>query len=284
MAGNYLLTYCHIAISFPNEETLVLSVGITSFVLLLLFFILRKRSPIWTRMAEIRRLKLEYINNRLERMKSEKETLWYDNELLKSEFNSRVKSNLDIILRLLAAQSASVKEEAAMDALGLSKSRIKTMFLIHEKIRFSADKELVDVTGFIRDNITYLRSFLQTPPQFNIEFNMEPLELALVKAEPLGMLLNEIITNSLKHAYIGADQGLLRITLRLYPQNILIIISDNGVGLTDGFDIMESPTLGIRLILGLTGQLDAKTEFNADNGLSVKIEIPLEMEDSDNRS
>jgi two-component sensor histidine kinase len=202
----------------------------------------------------------------------DKDLLLKEKEWLLKEVHHRVKNNLQIMISLLNIQSANLKSELAQEAIRNSGRRMYAMSLIHQKLYQSEKMDRIDMGIYIAELAKYLKESFDVESKIQYELSTISLELDIAQAVPLGLILNEIITNSIKHAFPGAKHGKISVVLKEVPfDNYLLVIADNGVGLPKSFDLSESTSLGVRLIQGLTEQIQG--EFNLENSSGTQISI-----------
>lgn len=195
-----------------------------------------------------------------------------DKEWLVKEIHHRVKNNLQIIIGLLQRQSSYIENEEALAVIQNSEHRMQSIALIHQKLYQSDDMALIDMADYIDGFVSYLKEYLD--PQNRLVFlrEVDPIQLDVAQAVPVGLILNEAITNAIKYAFPEDGYGLIKIVLtEINENNYLLIIADNGQGLGRGFNIEECHSLGMKLIKGLSKQLNGSLEIISEKGLTLKI-------------
>ncbi len=204
-----------------------------------------------------------------------------EKEVLLKEIHHRVKNNLQIVSSLLDLQAEYIQEPEILEKLEDSKHRLLAMSLIHETLYQSETLTQVDFSDYIERLATNILFAQSTDcDRIKLEFNLEPVFLNLETAIPCGLLLNELITNSIKHAFPDPLQGKIYIELHYQSaetapnQNqtscqepkIMLKVSDNGIGLPANMDFKETKSLGLTLIHDLTQQLGGNLAINLSNG------------------
>jgi two-component sensor histidine kinase len=209
-------------------------------------------------------------NHSLQDLINSQNKLLKEKEWLLKEIHHRVKNNLQFIISLLNMQSAYLDNDAAISAIRESQSRMYAMSLIHQKLYHSDEIAFIDMVNYIRDMITYLRDSLIREGNVHFDLHLDDIELEAVQAAPVGLILNEAITNSIKYAFPDNTPGIITIKL-LYTETgeILLSIADNGIGLSE--DAKREDSLGMKLITTLSEQLEGKLSISNDNGLHVSI-------------
>jgi two-component sensor histidine kinase len=196
-----------------------------------------------------------------------------EKELLLRELHHRVKNNLQIILSLINLQSNGIKDQEDLEIFRESQSRVKSMAIIHEKLYQSADFASINFEEYIRSLVSYLLSYYSTS-SIQAEIDVEKdIVLNMDTAVPCGLIINELVTNSIKFAFTGKENG--RIYIKLYSDDgfFTMIIGDNGIGLPQGLDIDNPQKLGLQLVRTLIDQLEGKVEFDGKNGTEFKIKF-----------
>ena len=211
-----------------------------------------------------------------------------EKEVLMREIHHRVKNNLQIVSSLLDLQSRYIKDPATLSIFKNSQMRLRSMALIHEKLYQADDLANIDFTRYVSTLVEYLRrSYEGGRSGISIEMDMDDahrksgaVKLTVDAAVPCGLIINEIVTNAMKHAFPAAAAGaagIIRISLKTLPGGLHVLeIGDNGVGLPEDYDISKASSLGMRLIKALaTEQLDGQIEVRNDvgGGLKYKIEF-----------
>lgn len=182
-----------------------------------------------------------------------------EKEVLLQEIHHRVKNNLNIIISLLNLQSSYVSDDAIIDMFTDSQSRIRTMALIHEQLYGSENLARLNFADYVGDLVDHLAMACQTDTAATVELcvNIAPVTLNLETATPCGLILNELITNAFKHAFIDGRSGKISITLTRHDHELHLVVQDDGIGFPPYLDWQNSPTLGLRLVRILARQLEA---------------------------
>lgn len=195
--------------------------------------------------------------------------------LLLKEIHHRVKNNLQIIISLFNLQSNYITDESALKALKEGQNRIKSMALIHERFYQSEGLSKIDFDGYIKRLAENLfMSYNITYDNIKLKIDADKVALDIDTAVPCGLIINELISNSLKYAFDSDVNGEIFIGFKMFQDDLCrLTISDNGKGLKEGFDVENSDTLGMQLVHALTDQLDGKLSVINQNGLHYIIEF-----------
>ena len=202
-----------------------------------------------------------------------------EKDILLSEVHHRVKNNMQVISSLLDLQARSTENPELTEKLNESKSQIRSMAMIHEKLYNSKDFTKIDLDGYVRALSQELfQSYKINPRKIDLIIQTDgDISVDINKAIPCGLILNELISNALKHAFPGDRQGKLQIIMgETKNTEIEIVVRDNGMGLPDDVDIHEPQTTGLYLVNGLVkNQIDGQIEVRRDTGTEFRIKFPL---------
>jgi two-component sensor histidine kinase len=212
----------------------------------------------------------------------------HEKEVLLKEIHHRVKNNLQTISSLLNLQTRLIDDPAARSAFQDSQMRIRSMALIHEKLYQSDSLAEISLRPYIENLVTILfRSYQTEPGRIQLFTHVEDIAVGIDAAVPIGLILNELISNALKYAFSDGQSGSIQIELfRESPETIIFRCQDNGRGLPEGLDITKSKSLGLQLVTSLTRQLEGEVQFECQQGLMVLIKIPhheIEYSEQDRR-
>jgi len=202
---------------------------------------------------------------------TEKDNLLIEKDWLLKEVHHRVKNNLHTVICLLESQELYLENDA-LEALEICQRRIYAMSLIHQKLYQSDDIEMVDMSLYIKEFVQYLADSFGAPAGITIRSVVEPTKLALSQAIPLGLILNEAVTNSFKYAFPGGNTGEIFFGLKKAGLKMELVIADDGIGIQRKVEERETPnTLGIELMKGLTADLDGNITFDTSTGTKISV-------------
>jgi PAS domain S-box-containing protein len=198
----------------------------------------------------------------------------HEKEILLREIHHRVKNNLQIIASLLNLQSRYVKDEATLISIRESQNRVKAMALVHEKLYQSTNLSKIDFDDYVRYLGKNLLSFFDMKGK-GITFTTEirDISLDINTAIPLGLIINELISNSLKHAFPKGKTGKISIAVSRNNHILSIVMKDNGSGIAEGFDWKNATSLGLRLVISLVEQLQGSIELDRHAGTTFTIVV-----------
>jgi len=231
-----------------------------------------------------------FITDISERKKSEKQIKksLEEKELLLKEIHHRVKNNMQIIRSLLSIQSSYIEDQNAIEAFDESEMRIMSMSLVHESLYLSENLSNIDIENYIKKLVETL-IITYDGQKINIKYNIENIKLNIETAIPCGLIINELVTNSIKHAFPAdyicgpANKKFSDFSKMHYPEfqinieftqkqdELILIISDNGVGLPEQILKGKNDHLGLKLVEMLVNQLSGTLKIDNDNGTTLNI-------------
>ncbi len=203
---------------------------------------------------------------------AEKDQLIEEKQWLLKEIHHRVKNNLQIVMSLLNSQAASLQDKAALSAIQESQHRVQAMALIHQKLYQSEGIARIPMKAYIEEVVAFLRDSYMISQKVSFRLAIEPIELDVTLAVPLGLIINEAITNAFKYAFPKDRIGTVSIGLHQDSDAMYkLTIADNGVGLPVGFDPSRSRSLGMKLMHGFSNQIGGKLQVRSQKGLHIKL-------------
>jgi two-component sensor histidine kinase/tetratricopeptide (TPR) repeat protein len=200
-----------------------------------------------------------------------------EKEWLLKEIHHRVKNNLQIVMSLLNSQSAFIDNEIALTAIHDSRHRVYAMSLIHQKLYSTDNVSSINISSYTRELVSYLVDSFDMSRRIRIEYNIEPIILDVGQAVPLGLIMNEAITNSIKYAFPESRPGTISVSLtRIDARHCQLIISDNGIGMPTHISHKKNGSLGMTLMRGLSNNLNGSFSIENRNGTIIKIVFVIE--------
>ena len=196
-----------------------------------------------------------------------------DKEVLLKEIHHRVKNNLQVISSLLDLQAQHFSDDRIRAAFTDSQNRIRSMALIHELLYSSTDLAQIDMGEYIQDlAMSLFSSYGDEISDVALQTDITSVVLDVDQAMPCGFIVNELVSNALKYAFVDGRKGVLFIGLSGGSgDSIEMVVRDNGVGLPPGFDCQQSTSLGLRLVHTLVQQLRGKLQMVGDGGVEFKV-------------
>ncbi|MBD2461224.1 PAS domain S-box protein [Oscillatoria sp. FACHB-1407] len=199
-----------------------------------------------------------------------------EKEVLLKEIHHRVKNNLQIVSGLLQLQAQGLTDPNIINALQESQSRIESMSLIHKKLYTSVDLGQIDVADYIHSlAVSLLTTYQISPGAVALNVNVESVVLSLDQAIPCGLIINELVSNALKHAFPKDYSGEINIKLCQVGECLSLTVQDNGVGLPEPINWRETQSLGLSLVHALaTEQLDGELVVDHNGGMTFTVQFP----------
>ena len=198
-----------------------------------------------------------------------------EKEVLLREIHHRVKNNLQIISSLINLQSNNIDDERVYDAFKEIQNRVKSIALIHEKLYQSENLSKINFAEYIPQLASDLYRSYEISPFIDLEVDVDNVLLDINKALPCGLIINELITNSIKHAFPDEisesefnvnKKGKICINFHYNGDMYEMRVSDNGIGYPENLDLKNTETLGLRLVNSLKDQLNSEVEIKNNNG------------------
>ncbi|QHS62881.1 tetratricopeptide repeat-containing sensor histidine kinase [Chitinophaga agri] len=198
-----------------------------------------------------------------------------EKEWLLKEVHHRVKNNLHTVISLLDLQAEFLKDDA-LKAIENSQHRIYAMSLIHQKLYDAENPNIIDLSSYIPELVSYLRSSFDMDTSVSYQLHIAPLVVDISVAIPLGLIINEAVSNSNKYAFPPeSTHNIISISVSQTDEDIQVNIADNGIGMTVNKDASRADSLGLKLIQGLCRDLNAAYDIKSDNGVHISIRFPL---------
>jgi two-component sensor histidine kinase len=231
---------------------------------------LKQRS---NRLLEAQQEEINHKNQSLQHLLGEKEALLTEKDWMLKEIHHRVKNNLQVISSLLNTQSDYLRDPTALAALRESQNRVHAMALIHQKLYQSTNLAGVNMADYIREIISHLQASFDHQYAIQTQLSVLPIELDAALATPLGLIINEALTNAFKYAF-PQQPGIISIVLtESTAQHYQLTISDNGVGFPPDFDTEAGHTMGLTIMHGLSSQIDGTLRIFQDGGVRVSLKF-----------
>lgn len=220
---------------------------------------------------EANKKELDQKNFYLENLNIQQDKLLKEKEWLIKEVHHRVKNNLQMVTSLLNSQSLYLKDNEAKTAVKDSLRRMQAMSMIHKKLYLDDNVSTIAMAEYISELVDYLHESFDNKNQITFKKNIKAIDLDVSQAIPLGLIITESIVNAIKYAFLENQKGIVEISLDQEDSDLVLKISDNGIGLPDLTNKTKNNSLGLNLIKGLVKQL--KGSFSIENYKGVHIII-----------
>ncbi|MFP5220674.1 MAG: PAS domain S-box protein [Acidobacteriota bacterium] len=200
-----------------------------------------------------------------------------EKEVLLREIHHRVKNNLQIVSSLLSLQEQGLDNADSLKVLAESRGRVMSMALIHDQLYRSRDFSLIDVGDYLRELLPRLISSFKGNRDIGLRLDVPPISLSLDLAIPFGLIMNELVTNALKHAFPDRDSGTVEVSASWEDGMATMTVQDDGVGLSPDFDLNAVTSLGLQIVTMLAGQLHGTLSAGVDSGKTMfMLRYPLD--------
>jgi PAS domain S-box-containing protein len=216
---------------------------------------------------------LAYLRDITHRKEAEEtlRTSLAEKEVLLKEIHHRVKNNLQVISSLLNLQAQRIHDERDVDAFRTSMDRIKSMALIHDKLYRSENLARISFPGYVDDLVRGLFANYSVGKNVELDLRIDPISVNIDNAIPLGLIINELVSNALKHAFPEGAPGTITLRLQAEGKNAVLIVADNGIGFPAGLDFTDTQSLGMQLVVTLVEQLEGTVELIRGVGTEFRI-------------
>ena len=199
-----------------------------------------------------------------------------EKETLLKEIHHRVKNNLQVISSLLSLQSRYIEDKKLLEIFRESENRVRTMALVHKMLYQSEDLSAVGFDSFIGNLVgVILQSYRTDSSAVKVNVDVHDIRLDIAAAIPFGLILNELISNALKHAFPGDAKGEISLSMRVEGDRVVTRFQDSGVGFPETLDFRNTKSLGLQLVNILVGQLKGTIELAVDGGTAFTITFPM---------
>ncbi|MBK7128637.1 MAG: hypothetical protein IPH66_04620 [Crocinitomicaceae bacterium] len=255
-------------IQWRNYTFAIIILLLIILMIVLLFFSARKRLI----QTKAHQQVLSAQNEELKRTLISKE----EKEILLKEIHHRVKNNLQIINSMIRLQSSFMNATNFKEKLMETENRIRSMALIHEKLYKTGNLASLRVRNYIEELcFNIMESYENHRIKIKLKFDLEEREYSIDTLIPLGLIINEVISNALKHAFFERNEGNISIAIHSDNKYSVMVIKDDGIGADLTFDELKEDSLGMELVESLTLQLDGELELKTDQGFEYRFKFDL---------
>ncbi len=197
-----------------------------------------------------------------------------EKEILLKEIHHRVKNNLQVISGLLGLQAQYVKDPEDYHLFAESRDRIRSMALVHEELSRSGEFAIVNLREYVTRLVRELLGSMAAGKDISLGLFIDEVQFPIDLTVPCGLIINELVTNALKHGFAGRTQGRLEVYLSLDSGQVSLSVHDDGTGFPVGVDMHNAESLGLELVTNLVTQRKGTVELIQDKGTTVVISFP----------
>lgn len=247
------------------ERNVLLTVAVFIVLIAILIFYFYRKVKLSNHQINLQNLEITKQKEVIEKSLGERESLL-------KEIHHRVKNNLQIIASLLQLQSGRQTDMNTKKLLEEGQGRVKSMALIHQKLYENEDLKNIVFSEYLKDLISEIkRSFGSEVDNVELQIESDDIIFDVDKAIPLGLIINELTTNSFKYAYQGNDNGKLKVVMKQDGDRYTLEVSDNGNGLPQSFDFKNADSLGLKLVRILSNQLEGEYKITSEKGTVFRL-------------
>ncbi len=200
-----------------------------------------------------------------------------EKEFLMREIHHRVKNNLQLVSSLLSLQSNYIKDETALEAVNDSRNRVHSMSLIHQSLYGEEDLSTIEIKEYVQKLVDNLyQSYTISPDKIRLITDIDAMKLDVDSIIPIGLILNELITNCLKYAFPNQANGMIKVIFKEKNGQIRLSVYDNGIGLPENFMNEQKKTFGHKMIHAFLKKLNGRINIYSEDGTKVDIEFPMQ--------
>jgi two-component sensor histidine kinase len=191
----------------------------------------------------------------------------HEKEILLKEIHHRVKNNMQVISSILKLQAGYLQDKNTIAVLNECRNRINSMALIHASLYMQKDFSNVHFPTYVNNIATNLKqSYVAVDKQIDLNLQIHDLNMHIDDAIPCGLIINEILSNAFKYAFLNTNTGKINIKVQLGEGNIMLVLSDNGCGFPSDVDYKNTQSLGLQLVNSLVAQLSGNMELKSKTG------------------
>jgi two-component sensor histidine kinase len=200
-------------------------------------------------------------------------SLLAEKELLLQEVHHRIKNNMSTMVSLLSIQARAIGEAAAKEALTDAMGRLQSMSTLYDKLFRAEDLREMSLREYLPTLVWEIVGMFPNGDAVDVETDIDDIRLGVKKLSVVGIMVNEIVTNSMKYAFAGRGSGRILVSARLHKGRVRLVLGDDGAGMPPGIDLDSSKGFGLSLIRILSNQLEAAVSVERKKGTSFSIEF-----------
>ncbi|MCX6136396.1 MAG: ATP-binding protein [Ignavibacteriales bacterium] len=222
---------------------------------------------------------IRFLSNEREVAAEKIKALLRERENLLKEVHHRIKNNMNVMMSLLSLQADAIKDPNATIVLRDAGNRIRSMMVLYENLYRSEDYGQISAKIYLTHLLDLIVDTFPNSGRIAIENHIDDFMLDANKISPLGIIVNELITNSIKYAFPGERQGLITVAASLRGEKVTVRVEDNGIGIPEFLDIESAPGFGLQLVTMLTKQLDGTMQLVRENGTKFVLDFAMKAEE-----
>ena len=196
-----------------------------------------------------------------------------EKELILKDVHHRIKNNMNTLHSLFALQAGTLKNQEAIAAIEDAKTRVRSMMVIYDKLYQAASFDSISLAHYLPSLLDDIIANFANSPSVRLEKKIEDVTLDVKKAQTLGIVINELLTNIMKYAFVGKSDGLISVSVSLKDKTVFLAIQDNGVGLPESVSFEDPSSFGLMVVGTLTRQLEGTIRVERGNGTRILLEF-----------
>ncbi len=214
----------------------------------------------------------------MERLIAEEQikSLLSEKELLLREVHHRIKNNMSVITGMLMLQAETLKEPSAIAALKDAQGRVRSMMVLYDKLYRSADFKSISIKEYLTSLIHEIIGNFPGHTSIKVETRIDDCILEAKTLSPVGIILNELLTNAMKHAFTDKEKGAIEVSLSIKDNHAILMLQDNGAGIPESIDTGNSTGFGLQLVNMLTEQLEGTIRIEREKGARFVLEFEIQ--------
>ena len=240
-------------------------------VIILFVFLRYRNNRIKNLQLSLQKEEIDKQNVTLQKLNNAQTLLLNEKEWLLREIHHRVKNNLQVVNSLLASQAAFLKDRTAIKAMKESQHRVRAMSLIHQKLYNSENHSSIFMPQYVGELVEYLKDSFNIEQKIFFQLEIEPIWLDVTKVIPLGLILNETITNAFKYAFPHSPEDKISIEFKGEGDKITLIVADNGRGLPKNYTHSKNESFGMTLMQGMAEDLEGNFALENHHGTKITV-------------
>jgi PAS domain S-box-containing protein len=191
------------------------------------------------------------------------------------EVHHRIKNNMNSMQALLSIKESTITDRSAIAALEDSRSRLRSLMVMYDKLYRSSDVNVISAREFLSSLVDEVVANYPSTNPFSVEKDFDDFELDMKRGQALGIIINELLTNIIKYAFVGCEGAAIRVSAKRFGQRVEMAVADNGCGIPASLDFDKSPGFGLQLVAGLARQIAGSARIEREEGTRVIIEFGL---------
>ena len=254
--------------TFTKWQSHIMTITVTTFLSILITFFILKRRDYYINIVIDENKEINKANDNIK-------TLLQEKVILLNEVHHRIKNNMSIVYSLLKLQAGKTNNAPVIEILNDAAGRIQSMMILYEKLYTTTDVNNLNIKDYLSKLIDEIISIFPNKDNLKVEKKIESFIIPAKKISIIGIIINELITNSMKYAFTYRKDGSITISASIKSNLITITVQDNGIGIPESIDINNTESFGLSLIRMETKQLNGNIRIDNENGCKTILEFEI---------